>query len=128
MILLLDTSTPLCKLQLIDSDNVFLHEWQADRQLAKGLLAYVRDRLAEHNKTFSDISGIGVMRGPGSFTGLRIGITVLDTIADANGVPIVGEAGEHWQANALKRLKNGENDQLVLPLYGREATITVPRK
>jgi len=68
------------------------------------------------------------MKGPGSFTGLRIGITVFNTIADTNNVPIVGETGDSWQDKAIMRLENGENDHVVLPEYGSEANITKPRK
>lgn len=128
MILLLDTSTPICKLVLVDGDQQHRSEWQADRQLAKGLLAYLRDKLAEQGKTFQDISGIGVMRGPGSFTGLRIGLTVLNTFADAQQIPIVGATGDHWQDDVLAGLRAGENQRIVLPLYGGEAHITKPRK
>lgn len=128
MILLLDTSTPLCKLTLVDSDWRFDDEWQADRQLAKGLLNYLQQQLEKNEKTFTDISGIGVMKGPGSFTGLRIGLTVLNTIADAENVPIVGETGDDWQRRAVARLETGENQKIVLPFYGSEAHITKPRK
>lgn len=128
MIVLLDTATPLCKLTLVDGDTRFESQWQADRQLAKGLLGYLRDQLAQHGKTFHDISGIGVMKGPGSFTGLRIGLTVLNTIADTNSIPIVGEMGEDWHTKALGRLQNNENDKIVLPFYDRGVTITTPRK
>jgi tRNA threonylcarbamoyladenosine biosynthesis protein TsaB len=128
MILLLDTSTPVCRVTLIDGDAVVDREWQADRTLAKGLLGYLRDCLAEHGKNFHDISGIGAFRGPGSFTGLRIGLTVLNTIADSEHIPIVGTQGAQWQQEALSRLKAGENDTLVMPFYGSEAHITTPRK
>lgn len=128
MIILLDTSTSVCRLVLIDGDKRFATEWEAGHDLARGLLAYLRDRLADHDKTFHDITGVGVFKGPGSFTGLRIGITVLNTLADTEKLPIVGTTGETWQAEALDRLGRGESDQIVLPLYGREANITAPRK
>lgn len=128
MILLLDTSTPVCRVTLIDGDTVFSNEWQADRTLAKGLLGYLRDCLAQHGWDFHDISGIGAFRGPGSFTGLRIGLTVLNTIADSEQIAIVGTQGEQWQQEAIARLKTGENDMLVMPFYGSEAHITTPRK
>lgn len=128
MILLLDTSTPVCKVTLVDGDWKYDDQWQADRTLAKGLLAYLRDQLHKNGKTFDDITGIGVFRGPGSFTGLRIGLTVLNTIADAQSIPIVGSSSETWQADVLGRLAGGENDKIVLPFYGSDAHITKPRK
>lgn len=128
MIVLLDTSTGLCKLTLIDGESRYDSEWQADRTLARDLLEYLRDRLAEHGWTFHDIDGIGVMKGPGSFTGLRIGLTVMNTIASDRQLPIVGETGEDWQQRALDRLEAGQSDELVMPEYGGEANITKPRK
>lgn len=128
MIVLLDTSTPICRLTLVDGDERFGAEWQAERQLAKGLHAWLRDQLADRGKTWTDIEGIGAFRGPGSFTGLRIGLTVLNTLADSLAVPIVGESGDDWRVRALERLHEGQNDRIVLPYYDRDANITTQRK
>jgi tRNA threonylcarbamoyladenosine biosynthesis protein TsaB len=128
MILLMDTSTPVCKLSLIEGDTRYDESWQADRQLAKGLLAFLHDQLEARGKTFQDIAGIGVFTGPGSFTGLRIGLTVLNTLADAENIPIVGCNGDDWERVALTRLNAGENDRIALPFYGSDAHITTPRK
>jgi tRNA threonylcarbamoyladenosine biosynthesis protein TsaB len=128
MILLLDTSTPICKVTLVDGDKKYDTEWEANRELAKHLLSYLRDQLESHDKTWQDIEAIAAFKGPGSFTGLRIGLTVLNTIADSEQISIVGETGEDWQEKALARLENGENDRIVLPFYGSEAHITKPRK
>ncbi|PID33499.1 hypothetical protein CR969_00460 [Candidatus Saccharibacteria bacterium] len=124
MIILIDTSTPVCCLTVIDGGEKQHFEWQADRKLAKGLLAFIKDKVGD----FHSISGIGVMKGPGSFTGLRIGITVANTLSESLEVPIVGAEGENWQELALDRLKNNQSDKIVLPEYGAEANITKPRK
>ena len=128
MILLLDTSTPVCKLTLVDGGARYDDEWQADRQLAKNLLRYLNEQLLKHQATFGNIAGIGVFTGPGSFTGLRIGLTVLNTLADSENIPIVGTNGENWQNEALAKLGEGQNDRVVLPFYGAEANITAPKK
>jgi len=128
MIALLDTSTGLCRLSLVDGETRHDYEWQADRTLARRLHAYLRDRLADHECDVHDLTGIGVMRGPGSFTGLRIGITLCNTLADSLSIPIVGASGEAWRDDALQRLARGETDHIVLPEYGGVAHITKPRK
>jgi tRNA threonylcarbamoyladenosine biosynthesis protein TsaB len=128
MILLLDTSTMTCRLSLVDGDWRYDDEWEAGRGLAKDLLKYLQDALEKNGRTWDDMTGLVAYRGPGSFTGLRIGLTVLNTLADANGLPIVGETGEDWQARGIERLRSGENDRLVMPEYGGEANITAPRK
>lgn len=128
MILLLNTSTPVCHVSLIDGDWRYDDEWQADRGLAKGLLAYLKEQLGKNGKTFEDITAIGVFRGPGSFTGLRIGLTVLNTIADAQSIPIVGGLGDHWEKDVLASIQENINEKIVLPFYGSDAHITKPRK
>lgn len=69
-----------------------------------------------------------MFRGPGSFTGLRIGLTVANTIASAQSLPIVGATGDEWQQQSIDRLSRGESDTIVLPEYGSGARITKPRK
>lgn len=118
----------LVRMVLVKEGVRVAQEWQADRTLARDMLAYMRDRLAEHDATLDDIEGIGVFRGPGSFTGLRIGLTVLNTLAQANHVPIVGEQGDGWEEKCLERLLRGDNDHIVLPEYGGDAHVTKPRK
>jgi tRNA threonylcarbamoyladenosine biosynthesis protein TsaB len=128
MIVAIDTSTPTCKLWLVDGSSTLAYSWDAGRSLADGLIGYLRSCLGEQGKTWQDITAIAAYKGPGSFTGLRIGLTVLNTVADDASLPIVGETGDDWLAIALRRLKAGENDGLVMPLYGREPNITKPRK
>lgn len=128
MILLLDTSTPMARLSFIDGDWRHDAVWEAGRGLAKSLLHYIQTELEHQDKTWGSISGIVAYKGPGSFTGLRIGITVLNTLAAINKLPIVGATGDAWQALGIARLKAGENDTIVLPEYGGEANITTPRK
>lgn len=124
MIILLDTSTATCFLTVVDDEVWQDFEWQAGRTLARGLLKFLEEKTGDlHN-----ISGIGVMKGPGSFTGLRIGLTVANTLADSLNIPIAGATGEDWQKVALKKLRAGENEKIVMPEYGAAAHITAPRK
>lgn len=117
------------QLTLVDEgDNKTTYEWEAGRSLARDMLAYLRDRLAEHHKDLTDITGIGVFRGPGSYTGLRIGMTVLNTLAAAQQIPIIGFVGEDWANECLMQLADGKNDKLVLPEYGGDAHTTKQRK
>ena len=128
MIVLWNSAEMTVQLTLVDGDKRTGYEWAAERNLARDMLAYLRDRLAENGASFVDISGIGVFRGPGSFTGLRIGLAVLNTIAHEQRIPIVGVTGDAWREECLARLQDGDNDEIVLPEYGAEARITKPRK
>lgn len=124
MIILLDTSTATCRLTTVDGEISNNFDWEAGRTLARGLLAFIQEKVGD----VKNISGIGIMRGPGSFTGLRIGMAVANTLADGLGIPIVGETGDSWRESALGRLSSGEDDQVILPFYGGDAHITKPKK
>jgi len=124
VIILLDTSAATCFLTVVDDEVRQDFEWQAGRTLARGLLKFLEEKTGD----LHDISGIGVMKGPGSFTGLRIGLTVANTLADSLSIPIAGATGEDWQETALKKLRTGENEKIVMPEYGAAAHITAPRK
>ena len=126
--ILLGSSTAICKITLVDGDWRQDYQWESDRTLAKWLLGYLDKILKEHDKTWTDISAIGVFEGPGSFTGLRIGLTVMNTIADSQNIPIVGARGDNWQDEVLAKIKAGKNEKIVLPFYDRGANITKPRK
>ena len=126
--LLIDTSTPVCQMTLVDGTEHIEHMWDAGRTLAKNILGYIDETLSNAGLTYDDIDGLGVFRGPGSFTGLRIGLTVANTIASAQSLPIVGATGDEWQQQSIDRLSRGESDTIVLPEYGSDARITKPRK
>lgn len=110
MKLYLDTSTPVCILRLDDKE----YRWESGRDLAEDLHAFLRDKLAENGKTWNDISEIVFMSGPGSFTGLRIGASVVNALAHELNIPLLDHHG--------KRLP------VILPDYGRPANITPPKK
>lgn len=130
MILSIKTDSPDAELTLFDiSSTELVHEvWHADRALAKNLHAHIEEMLQTQRKSWEDLHGVIIFRGPGSFTGLRIGITVANTLAYGLDIPVIGETGDDWQAKALKRFVDHENDKIVLPYYGSEAHITQPKK
>lgn len=109
--------------QLVDQKS-----WQADRGLAKNLLRELEAFLNEHGQKFSMLNGLFLYKGPGSFTGLRIGATVMNTLAYGLSIPIVGENGDDWVGTSVKRLGDGQNDSFVQPFYGADPRITKPTK
>lgn len=123
------TDSPVAEFYLYDGTSQKAEKtWQADRQLAHGLLGQLEAFLGEHKVAFHELTGLFVFRGPGSFTGLRIGITVLNTIAYSEGIAIIGTDGDGWREDALARLAHGEDDQVILPFYGADPRITKPIK
>lgn len=128
MILFLDTSTGSCRIWL--GENSFKKE--LNRNMARDILKFLEDSLENIGKDYKDLEGIGFFAGPGSFTGLRIGASVANTLADGLNIPIVAikkeDENDDWRQKAFEKLKNNENDKIALPFYGRDANITKPRK
>lgn len=130
MILAIKTDNPTAELILLNRDGEVLERevWLAERRLALELLSKLEALLKRHEVNWDMLSGLIVYEGPGSFTGLRIGITVMNTIAYSRSIPIIGQTGEGWCEAGMKRLHAGDSDQIVLPEYGAPARITQPRK
>ena len=110
MKLYLDTSQPTTIIKLDDTE----YRWESGRDLAEKLHQYLADRLKEHGKTWQDITEITFMSGPGSFTGLRIGASVANTLAHELNIPLYNHKGEQVP--------------VIIPEYGRPANVTSPKK
>ena len=132
MILALKTNGDPAEIYLLDDAGKVVKEkkWQAGRTLARDLLAKTEQLLARYDpaKKWEDLTGVIVFRGPGSFTGLRIGITTANAISYARQIPIVGVNGDTWLRGGLTKLSKQENHKIVLPEYGAPPHITKARK
>jgi tRNA threonylcarbamoyl adenosine modification protein YeaZ len=92
MILVLDTATGRPVVGVAADDGKLLAErtWESRHRHGEELLARLDEVLAEVGRRKLDLTGIVVGTGPGSFTGLRIGLATAKTIAYALAIPIVG--------------------------------------
>lgn len=77
------------------------------------LLPVIKDVLAAAGFTCNDLTGVAVAGGPGSFTGLRIGMTAAKTLAQVLGLPVVGISSLDILAYPLTR--NGGTVLVLLP-------------
>ena len=128
MILALETASPTTRLWLVDGDVPMrpTAEWESGRELADGLLKWLVNTLAAHKVELTDVAGFIIFSGPGSFTSLRIGHTVVNALADSLGVPVVGTMGESWVKQGVEALGSTDPGRPALPFYGAEANITKP--
>jgi tRNA threonylcarbamoyladenosine biosynthesis protein TsaB len=128
LILTLRTDKPEAEVGLFDDKNQIAYEtWPAHRELSMQLHRKIEDILQSQGKELADIGGIVCFAGPGSFTGLRIGLTVGDVLAYALIKPVVGEQDPNWIQNGIDRLLKGENDKVAMPEYGSLPHITQPK-
>ena len=128
LILTIRTDNPDAEIGLYDGQNQLAYQmWAAHRQLSDTILQKIKELLEGQGKEFKDLGGIVCFKGPGSFTGLRIGITVADSFAYGLNIPIVA-CMDDWIEQGIKRLIAGENDRIALPHYGAPVHITQQKK
>ena len=92
MILVLDTATQRPVVGLATDDGTMLGErtWESRHRHGEELLARLDEVFADTGRTRRDLTSVVVGTGPGSFTGLRIGLATAKTIAYALNIPIIG--------------------------------------
>jgi len=109
LVLALDTTTREGSLALARDGRVF-DSWSGDGALthARRLPGDILEGLSRHSLTLGDIDVFAVAAGPGSFTGLRIGIATIQGLAFAHGRPVVGvSALDALAYSALRRPQAG---------------------
>lgn len=111
-----------------DTKQLKYEVWLAHRELAETIHTKIDELLKSQHKALTDLGGIVVFQGPGSFTGLRIGITVANALSYSLDVPIVATADPKWLENGIVALQAGHNDRLALPEYGADPHITPQKK
>jgi len=91
-ILVMDTATSLVVIALGGADGTLRIEdsWSAGHRHSEELLPHLRDLLSRAGTRLADVSAIVVGTGPGTFTGLRVGLATAKALAVSLGCPIVG--------------------------------------
>jgi tRNA threonylcarbamoyladenosine biosynthesis protein TsaB len=90
-ILAVDTATKSCSVALIDEDSLLAESTTVSGQThTRHLLNVIDAVMGQAGVTISQVDGLAVSIGPGSFTGLRIGITSIKGLAFSLNKPVVG--------------------------------------
>lgn len=88
--LALDTSTEYLSLAVTTPNGIVGRDWHVGQKHAELTLPRLAELLAECNIALKSIQGIAFGNGPGSFTGLRIGCGIVQGLAFAGGIPVLG--------------------------------------
>ena len=108
-ILALDTATEACAVAVL-SDGDMLERQVVGRQHAERILETIQALLSEAQLTTSELDAIAFGRGPGMFTGLRIGAGVVQGIAFAADLPVV-------PVSSLQALAQGQDGDQILAAF-----------
>ncbi|MFN8475960.1 MAG: tRNA (adenosine(37)-N6)-threonylcarbamoyltransferase complex dimerization subunit type 1 TsaB [Anaerolineae bacterium] len=91
MLLAIDTASHLAGIALYDENGVAAeHSWTSRAHHTVDLVPNIVTLLKQQGLTAADLTGLAVGLGPGSFTGLRIGLSVAKGFALAQNLPLVG--------------------------------------
>jgi tRNA threonylcarbamoyladenosine biosynthesis protein TsaB len=135
-ILAIDTATEICGLALWTNGQV-----QAHRSITQGLthtkvlMQALQELLQETGTQVAEVDGWVVTQGPGSFTGLRIGISAVKGLALATGKPLAGvstlsvlahQALAYTQASWICPVIDARRRQVYWSLFQRQEGVLVP--
>lgn len=91
LILHIETGTDICSVALSkDYELISLRESDSERDHAAKLGVYIDEVLKEHNYAADELDAISVSMGPGSYTGLRIGVSMAKGLCYALSIPLIG--------------------------------------
>jgi tRNA threonylcarbamoyladenosine biosynthesis protein TsaB len=129
LLLSIRTDKPEAELGLYEKGKQLSYiKWQAHRDLSVTLPGKIEEILNKSSINYDDIDGLVVFKGPGSFTGLRIGLSAANAMAYSLGLPIVSAAGEDWLEAGTRKLRAGENEKIAVPEYDAPAKTTQQKK
>lgn len=104
-ILQIETSTPVCSVALsINGNTIALKEEAAQNIHAAKLTLFIDEVIQTAGLKYADLDAVAVSKGPGSYTGLRIGVSTAKGLCFALDKPLIG-------INTLQMMANGYMSQ-----------------
>jgi tRNA threonylcarbamoyladenosine biosynthesis protein TsaB len=135
LLLALDTSTSTASVALFDGQRVVSETtWLAGREHSTRLLVEVEAALERVGRTASELTGLVVARGPGSFTGVRVALSVAKGIAAGLSLPLWGVSSLDVLAHAggkvdlpVRAVLEAGRGRYATGLYRDEVAVEAPR-
>lgn len=131
MILALDTCLTACSAALLDGETVLAARSEAmPRGHQERLAPLVQELMAEAGVGFPALTRIGVTVGPGSFTGLRVGLAFAKGLSSALSIPCVGvgalEALAYGQPGFVVAVIDARREQVYVQMFGDGVALMAP--
>ena len=123
-ILAIDTSSKICSISILDNNNIIAEKHNDEETThSQKLMPLINDILNENNLTLDDINLLACCQGPGSFTGIRIGISTVKAFADVKNIPIIGVTSLESLAYNIKEnsiiatIIDAKNENVYFAMY-----------
>lgn len=115
MILCLETATPTCSVAINDGNrNLALRECKGQNAHSEKITIFIKEVMEEIGLDYSQLDAVAVSQGPGSYTGLRIGVSTAKGVCYAAGLPLMAIDTLHAMAYGMKHLINIDMEQADL--------------
>ena len=119
MILCLETATTTCSVALNDGlKTLALREFQGQNAHSEKITIFIKEVMDEVGVTYQQLDAVAVSKGPGSYTGLRIGVSTAKGVCYAAGLPLMAVDTLHAMAYGMRE-KLGDELQpgdLLVPM------------
>lgn len=112
-LLAIDTSSDIAGVALFDGEALHLRQWPCVRAQTTQVLPAIHAMLADAGVSLPDLACVAVARGPGTFTGLRVGMSLAKGFALGNSIPVI--AIPTLRATALPWIRAGVAVIAVVP-------------
>jgi tRNA threonylcarbamoyladenosine biosynthesis protein TsaB len=115
-VLAIETSTPACSVALRMGDTVISRYCEEPRSHTKLVMSMVDEVLGQASIKATDLNGLAVTLGPGSFTGLRIGFATVQGLAFGLDLPVVAVSTLQVMAQTGVRKQGLEVGAVIMPI------------
>lgn len=114
-ILAIDTSSDVCSVALTGFGRIKEETVLAAREHTQRVLPMIDTILSQSDIDLKDLDAIAVANGPGSFTGLRIGLSIAQGLSYGAGLPLVPVSTLEAMANSVVRNQNVSDEHIIIP-------------
>ena len=116
-ILMIETSTECCSVALAVGTQILASRVnETPRQHAAQLVPYIQEVLKESGVSANTLDAVAVSEGPGSYTGLRVGVSLAKGLCFGAGIPLIGVGTLDLIANQAIELNDGEKPDYIVPM------------
>jgi tRNA threonylcarbamoyladenosine biosynthesis protein TsaB len=114
LILNIETATKICSVSLAKDGNIIAARETDEGNSHSTLLSpFIKEVMEESDTAFGDLEAVAVSMGPGSYTGLRIGVSTAKGLCFGSDIPLIAVSTLEAMAVQAKKQYQGKKAQLV---------------
>ncbi|MCD4664178.1 MAG: tRNA (adenosine(37)-N6)-threonylcarbamoyltransferase complex dimerization subunit type 1 TsaB [Bacteroidales bacterium] len=119
LILCIETATQVCSVVLVRDGKILSYKESSKKNSHSEVITiFIDGLLNESNNNFSDLDAVAVSKGPGSYTGLRIGVSTAKGLCYALNIPLIAintlQSMAFGMAESLKNNTSGQTASTLL--------------